>query len=93
MRIEIEKQIDAETKETWSFNMFDLNAVFVAWRREVKPKGKRKWTIEKFWDKYGRREYTMVNEPVLPDIIRSEVLEKVMQYIKVHTWDEWKLRK
>ena len=51
MIIEIEKQIDAETKEVWSFNMFDLNAVFVAWHREVKPKGKRKWTIETFWDK------------------------------------------
>ena len=40
MRIEIEKQIDAETKEVWSFNMFDLNAVFVAWYRETKPKRK-----------------------------------------------------
>ena len=83
---------DAETKELWSFNMFDLNAVFVAWHREVKPKGKRKWTIEKFWDKYGRREYNMVSEPVLPEIIRSEVLSEVMKYVRVHTWDEWNAR-
>lgn len=92
MRIEVEKQIDAETKEVWSFNMFDLNAVFVAWRREVKPKGKRKWAMESFWDKYRRREYRMVEEPVLPEIIRSEVLSKVMEHIRIHTWSEWKAR-
>ena len=92
MRIEIEKQIDTETKEFWSFNMFELNAVFVAWHREVKPKGNKRWTIEKFWDKYGRREYNMVSEPVLPEIIRSEVLSEVIKHVRVHTWDEWKAR-
>lgn len=90
MRIEIEKQIDAETKEVWSFNMFDLNAVFVHWSREVKPKGKRKWTVVKFWDRYNRREYTMGSEPILPETIRSEVLSEVMKYVRVFTWDEWK---
>lgn len=90
MRIEVEKQIDAETKEVWSFNMFDLNAVFVAWHREVKPKGKRKWTIEAFWDKYGRKEHKMASEPTLPLGIRAEVLDRVMKYVKVKTWDEWK---
>lgn len=67
--------------------MFNLDAVFVAWCRKIKPKGKRKWTIEKFWD---RREFTMVTEPVLPKIIRSEVLTEVMKYVKVHILDEWK---
>ena len=92
MRIEIEKQINAETKEVWSFNMFDLNAVFIAWNRKTKSKGKRKWTVEKFWNKYGTREHGMVEEPVLPEIIRSEVLSEAMKYIRVHTWDEWKAR-
>jgi hypothetical protein len=92
MRIEIEKQIDPETKEVWHFNMFDLHAVFVSWSRQIKPKGKRKWIIEKFWDKYGRREYTMVNEPNLPDSIRDEVRSEVMKYISVSTWAEWKSR-
>lgn len=90
MRIKIEKQIDAETKETWTFLMFDLNAVFVAWHREVKPKGKRKYVIEKFWDNYGRREYTMVAEPILPEIIRSEALSEAIKYVRVRTWNEWK---
>ena len=92
MRIEIEKQIDAETKEVWAFNMFGLTAVFVDWRIETKPKGKSKWVIEKFWNKYGRRECNMVQEPLLPEIIRSEVLLEVMKYVKVKTWDEWKDR-
>ena len=92
MRIEVEKQIDAETKEIWSFNLFDLNAVFVAWHREVKPKGKRKQTIQAFWDKYGRHDYKMSEEPVLPEIIRSEALSKVMECVRIHTWSEWKAR-
>jgi hypothetical protein len=93
MRIEITKQIDDETKEVWSFNMFDLNAVFIAWHREVKLKGKCKWTIESFWDKYGRREYAMATEPILPEIIRSEALSEIMKHIRVHTWSEWKTKK
>lgn len=94
MRIEIEKQIDAETKEVWSFNMFDLNAVFVAWHIETKPKGKRKWTIEKFWDKYNhRRNIGMVQEPELPEDIKAQVKEEVIKKIKVLTWDEWKPKK
>jgi len=90
MRIEVEKQIDAETKEVWSFNMFDLNAVFVSWHRETKPKGKRTWKIVEFWDKYGRREHTMSEEPALPEIIRSEALSKVMENVRIKTWSEWK---
>lgn len=90
MRIEIEKQIDARAKEIWSFIMFDLNAVFVGWQKEVKPKGKRNWTVDKCWDKYGRKEYNMVGEPVLPEDIKSEVLSKVMKKVKVQTWNEYK---
>ena len=92
MRIEVVKQIDAETKETWSFNMFDLNAVFVGWHKEVKPKGKLTWKIIEFWDKYGRREYKMSEEPILSLGIRSEVLDKVLENVKVNTWSEWKAR-
>ena len=92
MRVKVEKQIDAETKEVWLFNIFGLNAVFVYWQRETKPKGKRKWIIEKFWDKYNRQEYDMACEPVLPETIRSEVLTEVFKYIRVCTWDEWEAR-
>ena len=88
MKITIEKQINDHTKEVWFFNTFDLNAVFIAWHREVKPKGKRKQTIEKFWDKYGRSTH-MSSEPVLTENIRSEVLSEMMKHIKVYTWDEW----
>jgi len=92
MRIEVQKQIDAETKEVWSFNVFDLNAVFVGWHREVKPKGKRKWVVEAFWDKYGR-EHRMSEEPVLPENIRNEALSEVMKHAIVYTWDEWNGRR
>jgi hypothetical protein len=90
MRISIEKQIDAEKREVWYFNLFDLSAVFVGWQRKVKPSGKRKWVTEVVWDKYGRTNYNTVNEPVLPDDIKTEVATEIMRYIKVMTWNEWK---
>jgi hypothetical protein len=90
MIIEIEKLIDAETKEVWAFDMFGLNAVFVSWHRQTRQKGKRKWTIEKFWDRHGCREYNMVKEPKLPEIIKNEVLSEAVKYVKIHTWDGWK---
>ena len=90
MRIEVEKQINNETREVWSFNTFDLNAVFVGWHREVKPKGKRKWTIEKYWDRYARRDFNMATEPEIPEIIRDEALTKLTQLLRVFTWQEWK---
>ncbi len=92
MRIEVKKQIDAETNEVWSFNMFDLNAVFVCWHKEKKPKGKRTWNIVEFWDKYGRREHTMSAEPTLPDEIKTEALNEIMKCVRVNTWSEWKAR-
>jgi hypothetical protein len=90
MRIDIVKQLDTETREVWSFNMFDLTAVFVSWNKEVKPKGKRKWTVEKRWDKYRGRESNVNQEPILPEKIREDVLLELTKYIKVKTWSEWK---
>lgn len=87
MRIEVEKNIDAETKDTWHFNLFDLNAVFVGWTRESKPKGKRKWVIVDSWDKYSRDKQI---EPPLPEQIRSEALSEVYKLIRIFTYDEWK---
>lgn len=88
-RIDIEKQIDDETKETWTFLLFDFNAVFVNWKRETKQKGKRKWTIVKLWDKYDTRN-SNTPEPILPENISNEVLSEVMKNVKVMTWNQWK---
>lgn len=91
MRFEIEKVIDNETKEVWVFNMFDLNAVFVSWKMEKKQKGKRKWALEKFWDKYRRIDpYMSINEPELPEAIRNEALSIAISHLRVKTWNEWK---
>lgn len=90
MRIIVEKQTDSETRETWYFNTFDLNIVFIFWSKEVKPKGKRKWTIEKYWDKYSRRDYKMVDEPILTELIRNEALSEAFKNIRVLTWSEYK---
>lgn len=89
MRIQIEVQIDDENKEVWGFNLFDLNLVFVTWHLEFKPKGKRKWEIVKYWDKYGRYTSQMVIEPMLTQHIKEKALLQVIEMIKVKTWDEW----
>ena len=90
MRIEIEKQIDAETKEVWSFNMFGFTAVFVGWVKFTKPKGKRKWTSVADWDKYKRTRYLTAEEPELPELIKSDVITEIIKLLTVKTWAEWK---
>jgi len=86
----VEKQIDEYTKEIWAFNMFNLTAVFISYQRLIKPKGKRKWVIEKNWDKYTRSHFTNIDEPVIPEIIKSEITQEIIKQIKVKTWAEWK---
>jgi len=90
MRIEIEKNIDAETREIWVFTSFNLDAVFVEWRKEVKPKGKRKWYVSLVWDKYARNHNCSAHEPALPDEIREAALVEFTKLVKVKTWNEWK---
>ena len=92
MKIELIKQIDEETMETWKFNMFDTTAVFVFWSKETKPKGKRVWKTVDIWDKYGRNNHGRPynNESELPEIIAREAFNKVVEQVRVKTWKEWK---
>ena len=90
MRIEVVEQIDDFTREVWEFNMFGLSAVFVEWRKEEKPQGKRKWFTIRFWDKYARREHSMSDEPALTEAIKSRALSEDIKRVKVQTWDEYK---
>lgn len=90
MRINIIKEIDSETREVWGFNWIDISIVFVEFCEEIKPKGKRKWTVSrKIWNVYSSRDST-IPEPVLPGEIRLQALEQALKYIKVKTWSEYK---
>ena len=89
MHIQITVSIDSETQELYTFNTFDLTAVFVRYNKQVKPKGKRKWTNEKWWDRYNRRDST-TEEPELTIGIRAMALSKMMELIQVRTWNEYK---
>lgn len=89
MRIEVVKSIDAETREVWTFNMFDLLVVFVGFKTEKKPKGKRIWVCNEYWDNYDKRN-SKLTEPVLPDEIKKDALNLAISYIKVKTWNEYK---
>ncbi len=88
-RISIRKELDQETAEEFEFASFDFDIVFIGYRIESKPKGKRNWKTVKFWDKYSQRDST-IEEPVLSLGIRAEVLEKAQSLIKIKTWNEFK---
>jgi len=90
VKIEIVKQIDAETRERWGFLMFEVTAVFVGWHKETKPKGKRNWLNVAFWDKYARMDYRMADEPKIPESMKAEVIQEITELLKVKSWDEWK---
>ena len=89
MQIEVIKEIDAENREIYYFNMFDTIAVFVRYRKEIKPKGKRTWKTELFWDRYSHRE-SNIEEPELSESIRNEALNELFKLCQVKTWSEWK---
>lgn len=91
MIITVTKQINEHLRQTWQFNMFDLNAVFVKYIVEEKPPRKRLWRITGKWDKYDRiHNNTIKEEPILEDHIKQAALEQAKSMIKVMTWQEWK---
>ena len=91
MRVKVTKNVNEHLRQTWEFNMFDLNVVFVGYVVEEKPARKRKWRVSKKWDRYGRRyENSIKDEPTLEDHIKREVLEKAQSMVRVLTWAEWK---
>ena len=89
MRIEVKKEIDHETIEVYSFNLFDLTAVFVSYSRQKLHKGKKAWQVETFWDKYDERR-NVIDEPVLDEAIKKLAWEKCCELMEVKAWDEWK---
>jgi hypothetical protein len=89
MRVDIERPIDEYTRETYQFNVFDLNAVFVGYVVETKPKRAKKWKVDGLWDKYRDRDSSL-EEPKLPQGIIDEVIETITSKICVLTWAEWK---
>lgn len=93
MRIEVTKEVDKHTRQTWVFNLFDLNLVFVEYFLEEKPPRKRKWRITSKWDRYRRDRFNDMKEPELQNHIKREVLDKVKGLVKVITWNEWKNNK
>lgn len=90
MRFFIEINIDSETREYYEFNLFDdMSCVFVSFKTESKPKGKRRWEQINYWTVYNKRDST-ITEPVLNQNIKDLVMEKVISLIKIKTWDEYK---
>jgi len=90
MNITIIKKLDNQTREKWSFNLFDLSAVFIGFKKEIKPENKRLWKSIEVWDKYSNSRGSNIEEPELNESIRLEVLKEVANKINVFTWSEWK---
>jgi len=90
MRIEITKKIDEYKRETWVFNMFEMNIVFITYFIEEKPLRKRLWRINYKWSKYSRRYENTIDEPKLNEHIKQEAINEAIKKLIVLTWDEWK---
>ena len=88
MWINVENIIDKETRESYRFTLFDLTFVFIGYRKEIKPAGKRKWQTVIFWDKYARHNAESV--PELPENIKQKALIDAQKLIQVKTWEQYK---
>ncbi len=89
MYIQVEKYIDPENKEVYSFCLFDLTFVFNSYQLQTKPKPKRNWTNLKYWDRLYTRDSNII-EPILTDEIRELAMLEAQKQIKVQTWKEYK---
>ena len=90
MRIEIiPEHGNSEIREVYRFNMMDTQIVFVQYRRENKPKGKRLWRTADLWDVYEKR-LSNIEEPNLPTEIRAKAHQCASKLLHVKTWSEWK---
>jgi len=90
MRIEVKIELSKENCRVYEFNTFDLNVVFVGYREQNKPKGKRLWKTISFWDKYNERDSNIKESPFLPLEVKQKAFEEMMKVIKVMTWEQWK---
>ena len=88
-RIQIKNQIKEGEIEIFEFILFDLTAVFVEYKKQLKPIGKRVWKIEVLWDKYKTRD-NKISEPILTESIRTEAKAKMVELMQVKTWNEFK---
>lgn len=90
MVITIEKKIDTQTKELWTFNVYGFDIVFFQWQRHTKNKYDREFTHCEYWNVYGDKKGNIKSpEPHLPDIIKSEALMEAYKLLRVKTLEEW----
>lgn len=89
MRINVDVFQSQYKKYVYGFNLFGLNAVFVQYTIEEKPKGKRLWKVTGIWDKYDSRRGALTEPELTPDI-RRQCLEEVTKLISVNNWAEWR---
>lgn len=89
MRIEVKNQLSLDIQEIYTFNLFDLSAVFISYRKEQKIG--RKFKLVELWDNYTRNnDVYSIKEPILPAFIRSIAVSEVSKHIRIKTWDEYK---
>ena len=93
MTIEITKQIDATCREVYTFEFFDDTYICLhSFTEEHKAFNKRMWIVKEEWRRINDR-YNTIEEPILDDFIKSEVLRKAKEALQVITWSEYKNRK
>lgn len=88
-RIEIIKQIDDRTREVWRFTQFGCDIVAVYYAKETKEKGKRKWLVFEYWNKYDRHRWGRIDQhPPLTLEVKQLALDAFIGKLRVCTWEE-----
>lgn len=90
--MQIIRPIDIYTREVWNFIQFDLNFVLNGYHVEVKPKGKRKWTIDllRKWDNYSTRDSSIDSPTSIPSDVMVKLQLEIFERTKIITWKAWK---
>ena len=86
--MQLDRKIDENTIECYSFTQFDSVFVFTQYYKKIKE-GKRKWRLSQKWDKYNLID-SNIEEPLLDKDILYYAEESAKSLIKIKTWNEYK---
>jgi len=85
-RINVEKEIDKYTRQTWAFDVFGADIVFVGYSESKRPKNSKTWKLSYYWSTYNQRQKP--EHPPLTLEIKQLALDAFISELRVCTWEE-----
>lgn len=88
MNIEIQIQVDPNTKEEWHFYLFDLSFVLDKYFLLKKENKERKLRVSKKWLRLSSRDSNM-DQPTIPEHVKVLALREAQERIKICSREEY----